>query len=61
MQAASAESPSDGATRIEDLGQVSPDAEDAPGDDATIEDIQAYFLKRQQVGSSLIKRESGIL
>ncbi len=34
---------------VEDISQPPPDDELAPGDDATIGEIQAYFLKRQQV------------
>lgn len=54
--------PAGGTHIAEELGQVSSGDEDAPGDDATIEEIQDYFLTRQQVGSSqlcLSKLESG--
>ena len=50
--AAAAAPPPPGSMRIEDLGQPPPGSGDAPGDDATIDDIQDYFLKRQQVLSS---------
>jgi hypothetical protein len=34
---------------VEDISQPAPGDEGAPGDDATIDEIQDYFLKRQQV------------
>lgn len=47
--AAAAAPPLVGSMHIEDIGQLPPDDGDGPGDDATIDEIQDYFLKRQQV------------